>query len=209
MIEVSDLLFLTTMGKKIFRNIHYNTPGHAHEITYSVYRRKNIFSNPYAGEMFLFELAAARKEFSFQLWAYVIMPNHVHLLIWPLEHDYRIDVINKAIKGRMAKRFIQFTKENCTIDLLIDYLVSEDGNKQYRVWQKGGGFDRNLWNPMAIHQSIEYIEANPVRRKLAVSPEQYRWSSAYARAKKEGVIPDSFHSPVALLNPQYQRIGIV
>jgi putative transposase len=67
--------------------------------------------------MFLFELAAARKEYSFHLWAYVIMPNHVHLLIWPLEHDYRIDVINKAIKGRMAKKFFQFNKENGTIDL--------------------------------------------------------------------------------------------
>ena len=197
------------MEKKIFRNRHHDTPGHAHEITYSVYRRKNLFSNPDAAEMFLHELAAARKEFSFQLWAYVIMPNHVHLLIWPLEHVYRIDVINKAIKGRMAKKFIKFTKESGTIDLLKDYRVSEEVNGQYRVWQTGGGFDRNLWNSMAIHQSIEYIEANPVRRKLAASPEHYRWSSAYARVNKESVIPDSFHLPVVLLNPQYQRIGVV
>ena len=137
----------------------------------------------------------------------MIMPNHVHLLVWPLEHDYRIDIINKAIKGRMAKKFVQFTRENNTIDLIRDYLVSGEGNKQCRVWQKGGGFDRNLWNPMAIYQSIKYIEANPVRRKLVASPEQYRWPSANARVNKEGVIPDSFHLPVALLNPQYQRIG--
>jgi hypothetical protein len=126
-----------------------------------------------------------------------------------LEHDYRIDVINKAIKGRMAKRFIQFYKENCTIDILKDYRASERGNGQYRVRQTGGGFDRNLWNPMAIHQAIEYIEANPVRRKPAISPEQYRWSSSYARATREGVIPDSFCLPMALLNPQYQKIGAV
>jgi putative transposase len=197
------------MEKKIFRNRHYDTPGHAHEITYSVYRRKNLFSNPDAGEMFLDELAAARKEFSFHLWAYVIMPNHVHLLIWPLEHDYRIGAINKAIKGRMAKRFIQFTRENCSNEYLKEYMVSEEENKLYRIWQTGGGFDRNLWNPMAIHQSIEYIEANPVRRNLAASPEHYRWSSAFARANMCGVIPDTFHLPVVLLNPQYQRTGAV
>jgi hypothetical protein len=46
LIEVSDLLFSNYHGKKNFRNRYYTSPGHAHEITYPVYRRKNLFGNP-------------------------------------------------------------------------------------------------------------------------------------------------------------------
>ena len=41
----------------------------------------------------------------------------------------------------------------------------------FRFWQAGGGFDRNLWNAKAIHSSINYIEANPVRAELVEYPE--------------------------------------
>ena len=70
-----------------------------------------------------------------------------------------------------------------------------------------GGFYRNLWNGIAIHKSIEYIEANPVRRKRAAIPSEYGWSSAYARERESGLIPDRFNMPVALLNSKIQRIG--
>ena len=66
------------------------------------------------------------------------------------------------------------------------------GKKVFRFWQTGGGFDRNLWNAKAIHSSINYIEANPVRAGLVEKPEDWQWSSAHARVYKEGLIPDSY-----------------
>jgi len=45
-------------------------------------------------------------------------------------------------------------------------------------WQRGGGYDRNIFTKHAIKASIEYIHFNPVRRKLAASPEEWFWSSA-------------------------------
>ncbi len=157
------------MEKKLFKNTHYNTPGHANELTFSAYRRQNVFLDKRACELLLNELQAARKEFVFRLWAFVVMPNHVHLLLWPLEATYAIESINKAIKGRMAKRYIKFHRENSCIDFLHKYRVIEKGVELYRIWQRGGGFDRNLWNAIAIHKSIEYIEANPVRKRLAAA----------------------------------------
>jgi hypothetical protein len=62
---------------------------------------------------------------------------------------------------------------------------------------------------MAIHESIKYIEANPVRKKLSDSPEKYLWSSAFARANNIGIVPDKFNMPVLMQNPQIQRVGIV
>jgi putative transposase len=200
--------YFIIMEKDVFSNRHYNTPGHAHELTFSVYRRFNLFENEAACKMFLDEIALARAEFKFCLWAYVVMPNHVHLLIWPLNNAYKIEVITKTIKGRMAKKYVH-DKTIMDSTCLKRYKVVEKGVEKHRIWQRGGGFDRNLWNPQAIHQAIEYIEANPVRKKLAENPEKYRWSSAYAKMHNEGVVPDGFNMSIKMANPQNQRIGFV
>ena len=71
-------------------------------------------------------------------------------------------------------------------------------NRKFRFWQAGGGFDRNLWNPEAIHRAINCIEANPVRANLAAAPKDWTWSSAYARATGWGVIPDNTDIPMLM-----------
>ena len=187
---------------------HYNTPGHAHELTFCCYHRYDYFSDSIACELFLSELKKSRAEHDFELWAYVLMPNHVHLLIWPHQNTYDIARILNETKGRMAKQYRDHVLENKPANF-EKYLIFDKSKKRkvFRFWQPGGGFDRNLCNGIAIHKSIEYIEANPVRRKLARSPSEYRWSSAYAREREIGFIPDRFNMPVAMLNPQIQRIG--
>jgi len=55
--------------------------------------------------------------------------------------------------------------------------IAPDGQASYRFWQRGGGYDRNLWSPEEIHEKIHYIHANPVRRGLVVRPEDWPWSS--------------------------------
>jgi hypothetical protein len=89
------------------------------------------------------------------------------------------------------------------------FLVSVEKEKQFIFWQKGGGFDRNLWNAKAIHDSIRYIEANPIRSRLVGVAEAWPWSSAFARAHKKGVIADTCNIPVEMPNPQAQSIGVV
>jgi len=51
--------------------------------------------------------------------------------------------------------------------------VIKKGKKGFRVWEPGGGFDRNLWSVKAIHYTIRYIEGNPVRAELVVNPEDW------------------------------------
>ena len=50
----------------------------------------------------------------------------------------------------------------------------------------------------AIHSSIQYIEANPVRSGFVENPEDWKWSSAYTRVNKIGLIPDKFNIPVSI-----------
>jgi putative transposase len=136
------------------------------------------------------------------------MPNHVHILIWPLDNSYDIGKIESGIKGIMAKRYRKYLLVN-RYDIYESFLIKSRNEKEFIFWQKGGGFDRNLWNTKAIHDSINYIETNPVRSLFVTSPDEWQWSSAFARVHKVGVIPDVFSMPVSMPNPQYQRFGII
>ena len=134
------------------------------------------------------ELDGARTEFQFYLWAYVLMPNHVHLLIYPYRDAHDISTILQAVKGRTSKRYGALLREKRP-KRYERYLVRIGAKRKFRFWQAGRGFDRNLWNPEAIHPAINYIEANPVRANLVGAPEDWIWSSAHARATGCGVVP--------------------
>lgn len=189
---------------------HYNTPGHAHELTFSCYRRRNYLTDSVACELFVQNLAYVRTQFSLRLWAYVLMPNHVHLLIWPRPASYDMGALLASLKGRMSKAYRDHLVDVCP-ERALEFMVPDKRKtrKVFRFWQPGGGFDRNLWNVHATHHAIGYIEGNPVRRGLAVDPAAYRWSSAYARAHGEGAVPDGLGVPVLLTNAQRQRVGLV
>ena len=61
------------------------------------------------------------------------------------------------------------------------YVVSREAGADIcrgHFWQPGGGHDRNLWGTTAIHNEVDYIHANPVRRGLCGRPEDWRYSSA-------------------------------
>ena len=64
--------------------------------------------------------------------------------------------------------------------------VREGRRVRHRMWQPGGGYDRNLFETKAIYLEIDYLHANPVRRGLCVRPEDWLWSSAadYAGIRK-------------------------
>ena len=51
------------------------------------------------------------------------------------------------------------------------------GRNAYRFWQPGRGYDRNIWTAEELHEKIDYIHANPVRRGLVERPGDWAWSS--------------------------------
>ena len=173
----------------------YDLPGHAHELIFSCYQGYPYMSDPTVCRIFLDELERARELFFFKIWAYVLMLNHVHILIWPYKSDYKIASILQSIKGRTSKRYKDILKDT-NPDMLRKFLINQNGLERFRFWQAGGGFDRNLWNAKAIHYSINYIEANPVRAGLVDSPNEWDWSSA--RNNKSFVTIDRIDIPVLM-----------
>lgn len=159
----------------------FNDPGHAHFLTFSIYRRCQIFTDDRAGKMLAEAMMNARERQDFALWGYVFMPEHVHLLIWPRREAYSVGEILRTIKGTFARAYLREMAGRHS-PCLRRLAVATLSGAGHRVWQRGGGYDRNLFTPELIHRAIEYIEYNPVRRGLVDEPCEWKWSSARARA---------------------------
>ncbi len=156
----------------------YNLAGHAHALTFTCYHRQPFLSKDRSRQWLIDALDRAGKKHGFHLWAYCIMPEHAHILIWPPESSYDISAILSSVKQSVAKRALFFIQTQAPAFLKRMEDCQANGRIDYRFWQRSGGYDRNLFEPAAIHQEIEYIHANPVRRGLCQRPEDWPWSSA-------------------------------
>ena len=157
----------------------YNDPWHAHYLTFSCFKRQPLFSGSLAPRWFLEALDAARNIEKFDLWAYVIMPEHVHLVIWPGQ-EYSISRILWRIKKPFTDRILERVRAHHPRFLDRLQHLKPSGEVSHHFWQPGGGYDRNLWTTRSIHEKIRYVHENPVRRNLATRAEQWPWSSSRA-----------------------------
>ena len=155
----------------------HNEPGQAHALTFSCFRQQSFLSRDRTRIWFIDSLAVAKNEHKFDIWAYVLMPEHVHLLIYPLEKSYSISEILKDIKQPVTRKAVRFVRQQSPKFLARMADAQSNGTTKYRFWQRGGGYDRNLVSPAIIHSTIDYIHDNPVRRGLVERAEDWYWSS--------------------------------
>lgn len=159
------------------RRQNYNLPRQAHELTFSCYHHNPFLRTTRTCQWLAESIANARLELNFKLWAFVFMPEHVHLLIYPASETYDIAEIRKAIKAPVARRAIQHLDDNQSPWLAR--ISRQRGSRSERhFWQSGGGYDRNITESATLEGVIQYIHFNPVRRGLVVRPEDWSWSSA-------------------------------
>ena len=156
----------------------YNEPGHAHALTFSCYQQRRFLARDRARRWLIDALQLARTKHGFSLWAYVVMPEHVHLVIFPRKDSYSISDILADIKQPVTRRATRYLREHSPQHLARMGSRKPGGRAVHRFWQRGGGYDRNLFDPEAVHTEIDYIHANPVRRGLIEQPEDWVWSSA-------------------------------
>jgi putative transposase len=149
----------------------YNITGHAHELTFSCFHNRKFLSKKRTCEYLVKSISKARIRHDFSLWAYVFMPDHVHLLIHPRKRDYSISSILQSIKQQVAVRSISYLKRENPSGL--KYLATGQQDRQYRFWQKGGGYDRNITRIDTLIETLEYIHLNPIRKGLVDAPEKW------------------------------------
>jgi len=163
----------------------FNIENHLHYFTFSCYRRQELLNDELIRDALLISWRDALKTQDFKIISYVIMPNHVHILIRPTAQNYIVASILRRLKEPFSRWLTKqcLSKERSEVPpQLISRITTTIAGKQiHRVWQKGGGFDRNLYSSEAVNRAIEYIEYNPIEAGLVSLPELWRWSSAFAR----------------------------
>jgi len=156
---------------------HHDLPGDAHYLTFSCYHGIPLLSKDRTRLWFIDALKKARTKHQFDLWAWVIMPEHVHLLIFPRPITHKTAKILASIKKPVGYKAIQYLEDNSPA--FLERLTVRNRNRTYRrFWQAGPGHDRNLYELQTIYNAIEYTHNNPVRRGLAAHPTDWLWSSA-------------------------------
>jgi putative transposase len=116
------------------------------------------------------------KENSIVIYAFVIMPNHIHL-IWQIQDGYKQELIQM--------RFLKFTAQQMKFLLLdtkderLSSFLTNAKDRKYQFWERNS-LSIDLWNPEVFIQKLDYIHNNPLQDKwqLAMYPEEYKYSSA-------------------------------
>ena len=135
-------------------------PGIPHHVTQRGNHRERVFLSKGDPEAYLSLLHAYSRRFGIAIFAYCLMPNHVHLVVKPTSSDGMPRAL-RAVHCQYAQR--------------IHRMRAITGH----LWQ--GRYYSSALDPPHFLNAIRYVELNPVRARLIARPEDYPWSSAAAR----------------------------
>jgi putative transposase len=144
----------------------YQQSKQTHFVTFSCYRRLPRLQDERARDMSVECLERTRRSYIFRLYGYVVMPEHVHLLISEPEVELLGTAI-QALKISVARREMHY---------------HEKGDAT--LWQKRY-YDHNVRSYQSFVEKLRYIHRNPVKRGLAGNPEDWKWSSFRHYSKAE------------------------
>ncbi len=113
--------------------------------------------------------------------AYCLMPNHVHLIVTPIDEQSLAVAL-----GRVHQSYAQYVQ--------LTYQLSG------HLWQ--GRFNSSPLEESHLWAAVKYVERNPVRCSMAALPQAYRWSSAAAHC---GLHDDPLLTPLPQFNLNHRE----
>ncbi len=152
-----------------------------HFITFSCYRRLPLLKTVRARDLFVQELGKVRDEMGFRLIGYVVMPEHVHLLISEPKQGTPSSVLHK-LKLQVSRKMRQRRKHRTAAQLRLPF--EERSEQPWAFWQ-ARFYDFNVYSRGKRKEKLNYIHANPVVRGLVEHPKDWPWSSWSFYAKDE------------------------
>ncbi len=163
----------------------YYGHGHLHFITFSCYRRQPLLGTRRARDCFVKTLGEVRARQGIRLAGYVVMPNHVHLLIGePKEGNLSkvIQVLKQRTSREVRGKRGRIPKGQLRLQFRETMLEAK------HLWQRRF-YDLNVWSWRKVREKLDYMHANPVKRKLVRHPKDWPWSSwSYYEINEQGMI---------------------
>jgi REP element-mobilizing transposase RayT len=163
-------------------------------LTFAVVRWIAVFTRKEYKDILIESLRFCQKHKGLELYAFCIMPNHVHLIARAQEGKKLSDIL-RDLKKFTANTIIEAIKTN-----------NQESRKDWMLWlfqAKGRDNPNNINNQFwqqenhpielsdnfLLDQKLEYIHQNPVRAGICYAPEDYIYSSAGQYAGKETILP--------------------
>ena len=141
-----------------------------HFITCSCYHRQAWLASPRRRDLFLIVFEAVRQRYGFVVVGYVVMPEHIHLLISEPEKGDPSRVM-QAIKQGFSRRVLKAVRKRRLATQRELFALGAE-----HVWQRRF-YDFNVWTARKRIEKLRYMHRNPVVRGLVQEPEQWPWSS--------------------------------
>ena len=163
-------------------------------LTFSIVDWIDLFTRSIYCDIFLDSLRFCQKEKGLQLFAYVIMPSHVHLIM-QTDDPRGLSSIIHSIKSFTAKAFINQIIRTDLPESRREWLMHHFSfnarrnrrNSTNQVWQTNN-HPIALYSPKAIRANLNYIHQNPVKANMVRKAEQYIYSSASNYRYGKGLI---------------------
>jgi putative transposase len=154
--------------------------GDLHFVTFSCYRRRPYLGTVRARNRFVKLLDEVRSRHGFALYGYVLMPEHVHLLLGEPEHGNPSKVL-QVVKQKMSQ---SLRGKKTSSGSQMELTVASDSVAAPTFWQHRF-YDFNVWSETKLKEKLHYMHRNPVDRKLVQHPQDWPWSSWSFYAKGE------------------------
>jgi len=159
----------------------------SHFLTFSCYHRRPYFASPEVYDVFLQCLEETRRNFRLRVYGYVVMPEHVHLLVSEPDQDTLADAM-RGLKLSFSKRLHSRLPDVSVPQVPRALGASSPGPPPTPFWQKRY-HDRNVRDAREFIIKLRYLHRNPVKRGLVREPGDWRWSSFRHYALREnGVV---------------------
>jgi len=153
---------------------------HLHFLTCSCYRRWPLFASVRSKNLFVKILGEVRDRYGFSLAGYVVMPEHIHLLISEPAKGTPSTVM-QVLKQRVSRRLRRKPRAPAK-QLRLRFPNSDQSLPQF--WQPRF-YDFNVWSQKKFVEKLQYMHMNPLKRKLVAHPKDWPWSSFSFYAKTD------------------------
>ena len=158
-------------------------------VTSSIAGHKHLLNMPEYAQIILDSLSFLRREKEIKLYAFVIMPNHFHLIvklpdasnISKLAHDLKLFTANQIIKKLQVNKELH----------LLDYFEQQAKGikkQRYKVWETGF-WDKNIFSEEFLLEKMEYIHNNPINKNWHLVEERSEHLFSSARFYDKGEEP--------------------
>lgn len=155
----------------------YRIEGSIFYITSNIYNRIKVFTRPSFIIPIIDSLNYYRYQYDCKLIGYVIMADHIHLLIWPRLEKVITDFM-RDLKRFTSGRLTRQAKVENRADWVkrFEEAGTETERAEYKVWQDSF-WEQGIYTEEFLKQKLNYIHLNPVRAGLCTVAEDYPFSS--------------------------------